>query len=346
MSASAMRMGKSGSGNEAAVKTRPLISVAMCTYNGEAYLSDQLASILNQTQQLDELVVCDDGSADNTLQVLDQFSKEASFPVRVYRNEQRLGPAKNFEKAISLCSGDFVFLSDQDDVWMPQKIDKMLQAFINNPAAGYVLSDALIVDEALHPLGYTIWQSMKFTPRERQQFERGKQLAVLLKRNVVTGAAMAFRATLKGIVLPIPSENFHDAWIALLASSLGMYGILVEEPLIRYRQHSQQLQGGRKFSVVEQAKRASLSGSDSFESALHQEEVKYSKALDRLAPTGQLNQHIQQLFGAKIQHLRVRQSIHKHPRYARIFAVSKEFLTLRYHRFSLGWKSAARDLLL
>jgi hypothetical protein len=229
---------------------------------------------------------------------------------------------------------------------MPQKIGKMLQAFINNSGAGYVLSDALIVDEALHPLGYTIWQSMKFTARERRQFERGKQLAVLLKGNVVTGAAMAFRATLKSIILPIPHESFHDAWIALLASSLGMHGILIDEPLTHYRQHPGQLLGGRKFSLVEQAKQASLTGSEPFESILHQEEVKYSKALDRLAPTGQLNQHIQQLFGAKIQHLRVRQSIHKHPRYARIFAVSKEFLTLRYHRFSLGWKSAARDLLL
>lgn len=318
----------------------------MCTYNGEAYLSDQLVSIEKQTQQPDELVACDDGSTDNTLQVLDQFSKEAPFPVRVYRNRQRLGSTKNSEKALSLCSGDFIFLSDQDDVWMPEKVNKLQQALTNNPGAGYVFSDALIVDEVLRPMGYTMWQSIKFTPEQRRQFEQGKQPAVLLKGNVVTGATMAFRAGLKSIVLPIPDESIHDEWIALLASSLGMYGVLIEEPLIQYRQHPQQLIGGLRLSFVEQAKRASLTKGQYFESLLHREEVKCSKALDRLTLTGQLEKDVRQLFDAKIQHFRVRQSIHKHPHYARFFAVSREFLALRYHRFSSGWKSMARDLLL
>jgi len=226
MSVCAGRGGKPGSGNGTTDNTRPLISIAMCTYNGEAYLSDQLVSIEKQTQQPDELVACDDGSTDNTLQVLDQFSKEAPFPVRVYRNRQRLGSTKNSEKALSLCSGDFIFLSDQDDVWMPEKVNKLQQALTNNPGAGYVFSDALIVDEVLRPMGYTMWQSIKFTPEQRRQFEQGKQPAVLLKGNVVTGATMAFRAGLKSIVLPIPDESIHDEWIALLASSLGMYGVL------------------------------------------------------------------------------------------------------------------------
>lgn len=318
----------------------------MCTYNGGAYLSGQLASFVKQTQRPDELIACDDGSTDNTLQLLDQFSKEAPFPVRVYRNQQRLGPTKNFEKASSLCSGDFIFLSDQDDVWMPQKVNTLLQSLRNNPGAGYVFSDAVIVDELLRPMGYTMWQSIKFTPRQRRQFKRGKQVDMLLKHNVVTGATMAFRARLKSIILPIPDEGFHDEWIALLASSVGMYGVLIEEPLIEYRQHSQQLLGGRKVSFVEQAKQAALSRGQSFESRLRQEEVKYSQVLDRLFLTGQLNKHVQQLFDAKIRHLRARQSVHKHPHYARLFGVARECLTLRYHRFSFGWKSAARDLLL
>jgi glycosyltransferase involved in cell wall biosynthesis len=338
--------GESGSGNGTIGNTRPLISIAMCTYNGEAYLGGQLISFLKQAQRPDELVACDDGSTDNTLQVLDQFSKEASFPVKVYRNQQRLGPTKNFEKALSLCSGDFIFLSDQDDVWMPQKVNIQLQALKNNPGAGYAFSDALIVDEMLRPMGYTMWQSIKFTPGQRRQFRQGKQVDMLLKHNVVTGAAMAFRAELKSIILPIPDEIVHDEWIALLASSAGMHGLMIEEPLIEYRQHSQQLLGGRKVSFVEQSKEASLSRGQSFESRLRQEEVKYSQVLDRLVLTGQSNKHVSPLFDAKIQHLRVRQSIHKHPHYARLFNVARECLALRYHRFSFGWKSAARDLLL
>ena len=138
MNVCAGRGGKLGSGNGTTDNTRPLISIAMCTYNGEAYLNGQLVSFVKQTQRPDELVACDDGSTDNTLQVLDQFSKEAPFPVRVYRSQQRLGPTKNFEKALSLCSGDFIFLSDQDDVWMPQKVNTLLQALKNNPGAAYV----------------------------------------------------------------------------------------------------------------------------------------------------------------------------------------------------------------
>jgi glycosyltransferase involved in cell wall biosynthesis len=318
----------------------------MCTYNGEAHLSDQLISVEKQTHQPDELIVCDDGSTDNTLQILEQFSKKTPLPVRVYRNEQRLGATKNFEKAISLCKGDFVFLSDQDDVWMPQKVNKLRQALMNDPDAGYVFSDALIVDEALRPMGYTMWQSIEFTRRQRRQFEQDKQLAALLKRNVVTGATMAFRARLKSIVFPIPEEYVHDEWIALLGSSIGMYGVLVEEPLIQYRQHPQQMIGGRKVGFVEWARHLWRTRGETFESRLHLEEVKRSQVLERLTLTGQPNKDVRHLLDAKIRHLQARQSIHKRPHYARLFAVSGELLALRYHRFSFGWKSAARDLLI
>ena len=346
MNSYAGRGRKASSGNGTADNARPLISIAMCTYNGEVHLNDQLASFLRQAKQPDELIACDDGSTDNTLRVLEQFSKEAPFHVSIHRNQQGLGPTRNFEKALSLCSGNFIFFSDQDDVWMPEKLSTLLQTFGNNPDAGYVFSDLLIVDEMLRPMGYTMWQSIKFTPRQRRLFRQGKQVDMLLKHNVVTGTAMAFRAELKSIISPIPDEVVHDEWIALLASSAGMYGVMVEEPLIEYRQHSQQLRGGRNASLVGQAKQAALNKGQSFESRLHEEEIKYNQVLDRLAFTGQLNDHVKQLIESKIQHLRVRQSIHKHPHYARLFGVSRECLTSRYHRFSFGCKSAARDLLL
>src|SRR5213080_381833 len=98
------------------------LSVALCTYNGAAYLGEQLDSIVAQSRPPDELVVCDDGSTDETVEVLETFLAEAPFPVRLQRNEANLGFVKNFEQAISLCTGDFVALSDQDDVWMPGKL--------------------------------------------------------------------------------------------------------------------------------------------------------------------------------------------------------------------------------
>jgi len=222
-----------------------------------------------------------------------------------------------------------------------------LQALTNNPDAGYVFSDALIVDEMLRPMGYTMWQSIKFTPGQRRQFEQCKQLDVLLKHNVVTGATMVLRAKLRNICLPIPESWFHDAWIALLGSSTNMYGMFVEEPLIQYRQHFQQVVGGEKLSFIEEVKQARVIKGHSYESLLFQAQVNYSKVMDRLIVTGQLREDTQQRFDAKIRHLRARHSLYNRPRYLpRLIGVSKEFLACRYHRFSAGWKSAARDLLL
>ncbi len=335
-----------GARSPAAGSTRPSVSIALCTCNGEAYLGDQLASFVSQTVLPDELIVCDDASTDSTVEILDRFSREAPFPVTIHSNEQRLGPTKNFEKAVSLCRCDVVFLSDQDDVWLPEKVGTLLRALEDNPLAGYVFCDALIVDETLRSLGYTMWESIRFTLGERQQFQGGRQVDVLLRHNVVTGAAMAFRADLKGGVLPMPDGSIHDEWIALLASAAGLQGALTEEPLIKYRQHGQQLIGGRKAGLVEQAGRVRLGVGQPVEARLHQEVVTCSQVLARLGSTGQLNGHVRDLLEAKIGHVRARQALHRRRRHARVLAVAKECLTMRYHRFSRGWKSAARDLLL
>src|ERR1019366_197610 len=93
------------------------ISVALCTYNGERFLSQQLASIGKQTRLPDELVVCDDSSTDRTVAIVREFAASVSFPVRVFENQRNLGSAANFERAIRLCDGDLIALSDQDDIW-------------------------------------------------------------------------------------------------------------------------------------------------------------------------------------------------------------------------------------
>lgn len=346
MSASDTLARMTNGGKAGRERASPTTSIAMCTYNGAAYLEDQLASFVKQTQLPDELVVGDDASSDNSLQVLAEFSKAAPFPVRVYRNEQRLGVVKNYEKAVSLCSGELIFGSDQDDVWMPEKMSRLAEALASNPGAGYVFSDALVVDETLRPMGYTMWQSIKFTPGQRRRFKEGKQLAVLLKGNVVTGSTMAFRAGLRSIILPMSEESVPDEWIALLASSAGMYGLFIDEPLVQHRQHPQQIVGGRKVGFIEQSRQAALTRGQNFESRLLRAEVGYTRALDQLALAGRLEEDARRLLEAKVKHLQVRQSIHKRARYARFFAVSRELLTLRYHRFSFGYKSAVRDLLL
>jgi glycosyltransferase involved in cell wall biosynthesis len=192
------------------------ISIALCTYNGEKYLSDQLSSYLKQDRLPDELVICDDRSTDHTIEIVEQFAAKAPFPVHLHVNETNLGSTKNFEKAFQLCQGEIIVPSDQDDVWHPDKLKQMESALNHNPHVGLVFTDANVVDTNLNPLGYTLWQSIKLTPPKQRLVSEGKALSVLMKHNVVTGAAMAFRAQYRSLFMPIPTEWVHDG---LLLSS-------------------------------------------------------------------------------------------------------------------------------
>src|SRR3982751_1684084 len=128
------------------------MSVAMCTYNGAEFLPAQLESIVRQARKADEIVICDDGSTDESRSLLKKFAADAPVPVSLRFNEKNLGSVKNFEQAIQLCSGDVIALSDQDDVWRSDKLQLIEEAFGRSPSAGLVFSDAELVDENLQPL--------------------------------------------------------------------------------------------------------------------------------------------------------------------------------------------------
>lgn len=228
------------------------ISIAMCTCNGELFLLEQLESIVKQTVLPDELIICDDQSTDGTLKIIQDFQRKTSFNIRIYSNNSKLGPTKNFEKAISLCLENMIVLSDQDDFWFPNKLEKMFRVFKNQPKTGYLFSDAIIVDEKLQNSSFTIWERISFDFMQRKDYRQGQQLKVSLKHNVVTGATIAFRAELRKLILPIPEQWIHDAWIALLLSAANIKGTFIEEPLIKYRQHSNQFIGTKALSFNEQ----------------------------------------------------------------------------------------------
>ena len=323
-------------------KNSLIISIAMCTYNGGKYLQEQLNSIAKQTRLPDEFVVCDDGSTDSTLQILDEFKKNTTSQVRIYHNEKRLGPTKNFEKAINLCKGDIIALSDQDDVWLPHKLEKIEKLFEEYPNAGYAFSDAIVVDEKLNPFDFTLWDYVLFTVNQRRNFKQGNQSEVLIKHNVVTGATMAFCKKIKNWILPIPEEWVHDGWIALLASTAEEKGIFDEEPLVKYRIHPKQLIGinvnGNDF--IAQFKKAYNTKSESYQA----EAERISYAMDRLLSANKLTKEANKLFKEKIAHLQARQWLHNHSRWKRFSKVFTELLSGRYHRFSNGWKSVVKDL--
>jgi glycosyltransferase involved in cell wall biosynthesis len=217
------------------------ISVALCTYNGERFLSQQLASIAKQSRLPDELVVCDDRSMDRTMEILRAFAASVSFPVKIVQNTANLGSTRNFEHAIRLCEGDLIALSDQDDIWYPNRLQRSEQEFLAHPQAGLVFSNADLIDEEDRPLGKTLWQRLGFVGKLNRDLLAGR-LLVLAKHRFVTGATVMFRAELRDRFFPIAEGWIHDEWISLIAAAFSDLRP-IDQPLIRYRIHSSQQVG-------------------------------------------------------------------------------------------------------
>src|ERR1700733_1526664 len=223
------------------LSTQNRISVALCTYNGERFLSQQLASIAKQTRLPDELVVCDDRSMDQTVAMVREFAASVSFPVKIVQNSATLGSTRNFEQAILLCEGDLIALSDQDDIWYPNRLQRSEQEFLAHPQAGLVFSDADLIDEEDRPLGKTLWQRLGFVGKLNRDLLAG-QLVVLAKHRFVTGATVMFRADLCNRFFPIAQGWIHDEWISLITAAFSDLRP-IDQPLIRYRIHSSQQVG-------------------------------------------------------------------------------------------------------
>lgn len=336
-------------------------SVAMCTYNGARHIREQLESIARQTRVPDELVVCDDGSSDGTPEAVQEFAAGAPFVVRLYVNKKNLGSTRNFEQAITLCEGDVIALSDQDDVWLPEKLQKFEAEFAASPDVGLVFSDALVVDESLRPLDYALWQSLEFTADWQRRLRQGSAFQVLLDNFFVTGATMAFRSRFRELALPINAitlrrfgkkqlEFIHDGWIALMVAA-GAELVPIGEALIKYRQHTAQQLGVPPPAVrpQEDAKpapswsaRAATAYDEYFAYELSFLEEIYAR-LERSCDSARCKATMAYL-KPKIHHLRVRAHLPA-SRLARLHLVLRELFTLRYFRYSNGAFSAAKDLL-
>ena len=316
------------------------ISVALCTYNGGPFLGPQLDSLLAQTHAPHEVVAYDDGSADDTVPALRRFAAAAPFPVHVHATADRLGPAQNFARAIAAATGDVIATCDQDDVWHPGKLAAQAAAFDRQPGLGFAFSDADAIDTDGRPLGYRLWDGVAFTPRLRSRFAAGRGFDVLVRYNVVTGATLAFTGRLRPLVLPVPPGWMHDGWIALLAAAVAPAAAL-PEPLIGYRQHATQAQGVDRRTLGRQLRLAWTLPRDQFD----RERDAYQAALDRLSAWPGTNPAVLATLRAKVAHLAVRSAV-RHRRRPRLPASVGELVSLRYGRYSLGWKSFAQDLFL
>lgn len=312
------------------------LSIALATYNGERYISEQLDSIMRQTRLPDELIISDDVSTDSTLDIVADFTRRASFPVRVHVNQERLGSTRNFEAAIRACKGDIIFLCDQDDFWYPEKIARMEECFVNDTEVGAVFTDADVVNKDLHSLGPRLWERIRFSLREQQHISVDA-LTVLLKHYVVTGATMAFRSSYRDFILPIPETWVHDAWIALIIGASSRL-IILPIPLIAYRQH-----GANQIGLPRSGKNRDKSFSAIYAPLASLYELARDRLLELADRIPNAERRIFSL-NEKISFLSSR-AILPAARWRRLPLLLRELVLLRYHRYTrTGVKSLLNDV--
>jgi glycosyltransferase involved in cell wall biosynthesis len=320
------------------------ISVAMCTFDGARFLEPQLDSLAAQVRLPDELVVCDDGSADGTIQALDAFARRAPFPVRIERNPSTLRTSKNFEKAISLCTGDLIATSDQDDVWMPEKLELCEAAFVREPGLGLVFTDAEVVDEQLQPLGYRLWDAIYFGRAARRGVRRGRAFREFVRNWRVTGTTMMFRSEYRAAVLPIPECWVHDAWISLIVGAMAPVA-MVEQPTVSYRHHVGQQIGATRFTWAQLYRVARSLDAAYFR--LNQERFRVAGERLRALAARLREPNALELVEGKVAHLARRLAIAESPSRAwRILLSLDELLHGGYARYSPAWSHAVKDMFL
>jgi glycosyltransferase involved in cell wall biosynthesis len=220
------------------------ISIAMATFNGSMHIIEQLKSFSNQTLKPDEIVINDDNSTDDTVDLIRKFAKSAPFDIILNINDQNLGFSGNFNKALSNTSGNLVFLSDQDDVWFSNKIEYMVNLAKKNPNYFIYMNDALLTDEFLNPANLSTYDQIRsggFTDS-----------------SYVMGCCCMIRREFLSFALPIPiSMKAHDIWLVKIAD--GLNSKLIDLKILQYyRRHGKnesqfignRLQKISEFSVL------------------------------------------------------------------------------------------------
>ena len=231
----------------------PSVSVAMCTYNGARWIEPQLTSILQQTHSPCEIVICDDRSTDNTAQVVERLARTSPVPIHFSVNPENLGISRNFQRAMSLCTGDLIALSDQDDWWHPRKLAALTAAMAGRPDVAYAFCDARLVDQHLHPMSFLLWDIHQLTPTRQQLLQGESSMELMTIANFATGATMLFRRSWLEHLLPVSPNWIHDGWLSLMLSAFSGC-VLVNEPLVDYRQHPAQKVGACRREQLAQLK--------------------------------------------------------------------------------------------
>lgn len=228
-----------------------MLAIVLCTYNGQAWLPALLESISCQTLLPDVMIIRDDKSTDGSLDILVEFARVAPFEVQLCVNGQRAGSTKNFEAGLAAAQHcEMIALCDQDDLWYPDKLARLVVALKAAPLGMLAFCDADVVDAQCRPLGYSAWDSRRVHDQEQELKDPSRALLALVRHSSVSGATCLIRASLLRVALPFPASVrnaevphlLHDRWLSIVAAGTGRV-VPLPVRLMGYRIHPDQQVG-------------------------------------------------------------------------------------------------------
>ena len=226
-----------------------MISIALASYNGSKYIREQLDSILSQTYQDFELIICDDCSTDNTWQILEEYAQK-DCRIKIFKNEKNLGFKKNFEKAISLCSGEYIATSDQDDIWDKEHL-RLLKEIIKNDVAA--AGEALLVNEKGESLNRLMTKDVSGYELDVDSVRKLSHL--MFCSNPFSGAVSMFKKEVFDVALPVPEECcFQDTWFTACALCMGNLNF-TRHIITHHRLHGDNQSGNQSSSLWSRVKK-------------------------------------------------------------------------------------------
>ncbi len=313
------------------------ISVAMAVFEGEKFIGQQLDSILSQSLVPNEIIICDDSRNDKTYKAIEEIVAQHSEIIKYFKNETQLGVSKNFEKAISLSSGDVIFLSDQDDVWRQDKIAQLASLVNASPNCGGAFCNSELVDEDLKPLGITHWDLRGFQTNEMLSYPLVGMMEFFLKRVPAAGHNMAFKSKLKDLILPFPDlKECHDTWIGLVIAATNRWAF-TSDTLTQFRQHTDNVSQSGRSSQLKAALESIKNDTSAWNATL------YDELIQRL--TGKIEPEVLELLEDRRDHSAARTKMNCNI-FKRFPLVCKEIKNKRYFKYGRGWKNVIQDMLL
>lgn len=335
--------------------TRSRVSVVLATFNGTQFLPDQLRSLFRQTRPPDEIVIIDDSSSDATVELVRSMIGASSIPVEFVPRTDHHGTWITFEEGLRRATGDILVVCDQDDVWMPRKLEVLVERLDERPDALMAFSDARLIDAHGTIIGRSRWRVAGFAPRNVQLVSLDP-FGQLLSHQAVSGCTMAVRSELVPALLPFPADvhpglprMMYDRWMSLMAAAAGPV-VTVPERLVDYRIHPAQQIGIPAFRIRRLAPRTALLAAQFVHRRAevsrrlgyhiaHLEEIRKRLEAADLADGETLAR-----LAAAQRHLRTRAGLAA-ARRKRIRPAAEEYRRLDgYRRFSLGLASALSDI--